>query len=121
LLGGEERVFRVTPVQVDPKTWVLAIQGAIDLSNVAELQEEFTALFEKGIYRIIVDLERVSFISSAGFGCLLNSRETILTEGGSLVFAGTTRHVREIFDLLGISSFLSFAPDLGGARALLER
>jgi len=27
----------------------------------------------------------------------------------------------DIFDLLGISSFLSFAPDLGGALALLER
>jgi anti-anti-sigma factor len=100
---------------------VLTVQGSIDLSNVAELQEAFAAVFEKGLYRIILDLERVTFISSAGFGCLLNSRETILTQGGSLVFAGTNRHVREIFDLLGISTFLSFAPDLGGALALLER
>ena len=114
-------MFRVTPVPVDPKTMVLAVQGAIDLSSLAELQEAFAAVFEKGLYRIILDLERVTFISSAGFGCLLNSRETILTQGGSLVFAGTTRHVREIFDLLGISSFLSFAPDLGGALALMER
>jgi anti-anti-sigma factor len=117
----DARVFRITQVQIDPKTMVLAVQGAIDLSNVAEMQEAFSAVFEKGFYRIIVDLERVSFISSAGFGCLLNSRETILTQGGNLVFAGTTRHVREIFDLLGISSFLSFAPDLGGALALMER
>ena len=114
-------MFRVTPVQVDPKTWALAIQGAIDLSNLAELQEAFADLFSKGHYQIVIDLERVTFISSAGFGCLLNSRETILTQGGSLIFAGTTRHVREIFDLLGISSFLSFAPDVGGALALLER
>lgn len=114
-------MFRVTPVQIDPKTWVLAVQGAIDINSLPTLQEAFTEVFEKGFYRIIIDLERVTFISSAGFGCLLNSRETIIAQGGTLVFAGTSRHVREIFDLLGISSFLSFAPDLGGALALLER
>jgi len=107
-------------VQYDTRTWVLAVDGAIDLSNVSKLQEAFDALFSKGLYRIIVDLERVSFISSAGFGCLLNSRDVILKNGGSLVFAGTKRRVREIFDLLGITSFLSFAPDLGGALAQME-
>ena len=113
-------MFRITPVQYDAKTWVLAIDGAIDLSNVAELQRAFDSLFEKGQYRIILDLERVTFIASAGFGCLLNSRDTILANGGSLVFAGTNRRVREIFDLLGITSFLRFAPDLGGALAQME-
>ena len=113
-------MFRITPVQVDPKTLVLAIHGAIDFSNVTELQEAFEDAFEKGFYRLIVDLERVTFISSAGFGCLLNSRDVILKQGGSLVFAGTNHRVREIFDLLGITSFLRFAPDLGGALALME-
>ncbi|HEX2550192.1 MAG TPA: STAS domain-containing protein, partial [Nocardioidaceae bacterium] len=118
--GWEGDVSRITPVQYDSKTWVLAVQGAIDLSNVAEFQDSFNALFDKGIYRIILDLERVTFIASAGFGCLLNSRDVILKNGGSLVFAGTNHRVREIFDLLGITSFLRFAPDLGGALALME-
>src|SRR4030095_13587507 len=98
LLGGEVSVFRVTPVQVDPKTWVLAVQGAIDLSNLPAFQESFEEVFEKGFYRIIIDLERVTFISSAGFRCLLDSRETILAKGGTMVFDVTTRHVRDNFD-----------------------
>jgi len=110
-------VLRITPVQYDPKNWVLALDGAIDLSNIEELQKAFDDLFSKDIYRIIVDLERITFIASAGFGCLLNAREVVLKNGGGLVFAGTNRRVREIFDLLGITSFLRFAPDLGGALA----
>ena len=111
---------RITSVPYDSNTWVLAVDGAIDLSNVEHLQESFEALFGKGIYRIILDLERVTFIASAGFGCLLNARDVVLGHGGGLVFAGTNRRVREIFDLLGITSFLRFAPDLGGAVAQME-
>jgi anti-sigma B factor antagonist len=100
---------------------VLSIEGSVDLANVPELQEALQGLFDKRIYRIILDIERVTFISSAGFGIFLHARETVLRHGGDLVFAGTNSRVREIFDLLGITSFLRFAPDVGGARAQLER
>ena len=116
-MDWEGAVLRITPVQYDPNTWVLAVDGSVDLSNVAELQEAFDALFSKGIYRIIVEMERVAFIASAGFGCLLYARDIVLKNGGGLVFAGTNRRVREIFDLLGITSLLRFSPDLGGALA----
>jgi anti-sigma B factor antagonist len=105
----------------NPTTGVLSIEGAVDLSNVPELHEAMQALFDKGIFRIVLDVERVSFISSAGFGILLNARETVLRHAGGLVFAGTNSRVREIFDLLGISTFLRFAPDVGGALTQLER
>ena len=112
-------MFRTATIQHDADSWVLAVEGAVDLSNVARLQEAFDALFEKGVYRIIVDLEHVTFIASAGFGCLLSSRETVLRNGGGIVFAGTNRRVREIFELLGLTSILRFSPDVAGALALM--
>ena len=113
-------MFAIRSRSVDPVTWVISIEGSVDLSNVPEVQEAIQALFDKRIYRIILDIERVSFISSAGFGIFLSARETVLRQGGDLVFAGTNSRVREIFDLLGITAFLRFAPDVGGARAQLE-
>jgi anti-sigma B factor antagonist len=114
-------MFAIRSRSVDPSTWVISVEGSVDLANVPELQEAIQHLFEQRIYRIILDIERVSFISSAGFGIFLHARETVLRHGGDLVFAGTNARVREIFDLLGITSFLRFAPDVGGARAQLER
>ena len=113
-------MLKLTTVPYDGKTWVLVLDGSLDLSNVEDLRDAFDALFTKKIYRIIVDLERVAFIASAGFGCLLHARDVVLENGGGLVFAGTNHRVREIFDLLGITSFLRFAPDLGGALAQME-
>jgi anti-anti-sigma factor len=113
-------MLKITSVPYDPRTWVLVLDGSLDLSNVEDLRDAFDALFDKKIYRIILDLERVAFIASAGFGCLLHARDVVLDNGGGLVFAGTHSRVREIFDLLGITSFLRFAPDLGGALAQME-
>ena len=42
----------ITSVPYDQKTWVLGIQGDVDLSNVSELQEAMDELFAKGTYRI---------------------------------------------------------------------
>jgi anti-sigma B factor antagonist len=114
-------MFAIRSRSCDPATWVISIEGSVDLSNVPEVQEAIQHLFDQRIYRIILDIERVSFISSAGFGVFLHARETVLRHGGDLVFAGTNSRVREIFDLLGITSFLRFAPDVGGARAQLEQ
>ncbi len=113
-------MLRIHSTQRDPRTWVLAVEGAVDHSTVPQLQEEFDALLGKGLNRLVVDLERVAFIASAGFGCLLNVREAVRERGGDLVFAGTNARVREIFDLLGMTSLLYFAPDVGSALAQLE-
>lgn len=117
---GGKAAFRITAVPVDPRTHVLAVQGAIDFASVRKLEEAFESLFKQGIYRICLELERVTFIASAGFGCLLGARDVVLKHDGDLVFAGAKSHVREIFDILGITSILHFAPDLGGALAQLE-
>jgi anti-sigma B factor antagonist len=112
--------YRTFSLSSDPKTWVLSIQGSVDFANVSELEESFNTLFAQGVYQIILDLEKLTFISSAGVGCLLGARENVLRHEGELVFAGTTTRISEIFDLLGIESFFRFAPDLGGALAQLE-
>lgn len=114
-------MFKVRSVKSHANTWVLAIEGAVDSSSAPELQEALESLFKQGIYSIILDLERVTFLASAGLGCLLNARDTVLKHAGELVLAGTNSRIREIFDLLGVSAFLRFAPDLGGAQAQLER
>jgi anti-sigma B factor antagonist len=116
----EKAVFKVSPLQSPAKISVLSIEGSVDLSNVARLKETFEGLFAKGVYKIVLDLEKVTFIASAGLGCLLTARDVVLKHAGNMVFSGTNAKVREVFDLLGITSLLRFAPDLAQAQAQLE-
>jgi anti-sigma B factor antagonist len=113
--------MKIHAASLAPKSWVLAVEGPIDVSNVSKLKDAFDALFAKGVYQIILDLEKVTFIASAGLGCLLTARDVVLKNAGDLVFAGTNSTVREVFDLLGITSLLRFARDLAEARAQLGK
>ena len=116
----EKAMFRISDVKSASRISVLAIEGAIDLSNVSRLKEAFEGLFAKGVYKIVLDLEKVTFIASAGLGCLLTARDIVMKHAGNMVFAGTNAKVREVFELLGITGLLRFAPDLAHAQAQLE-
>jgi anti-sigma B factor antagonist len=116
----EKAVFRIRSLQSPSRISVVAIEGAIDLSNVSKLKDAFEGLFARGVFKIVLDLEKVTFIASAGLGCLLTARDVVLKHAGNMVFAGMNSKVREVFDLLGITSLLRFAPDLANAQAQLE-
>jgi anti-sigma B factor antagonist len=116
----EKAVFRISSLKSASKISVLAIEGAVDMSNVTRLKEAFEGLFATGVYKIVLDLEKVTFIASAGLGCLLTARDVVLKHAGNMVFSGTNAKVREVFDLLGITNLLRFAPDLAHAQAQLE-
>jgi len=118
--SDEKAMFRISDLKSASKISLLVIEGAIDLSNVSRLKEAFDGLFAKGVYKIVLDLEKVTFIASAGLGCLLTARDAVMNHAGSMVFTGTNTKVREVFDLLGITSLLRFAPDLANAQAQLE-
>jgi len=120
LTSAGRAMLQVQCVQRDPRTWVLVVDGAVDHSTVPQLREAFNALLEKGLKRLVIDLERVAFIASAGFSYFLNLRGVIREREGEVVFAGTSARVREVFDLLGVTSFLRFAPDVCSALAQLE-
>src|SRR5918911_3661642 len=108
-------MFKVSSVPCDATSSVLAVEGEIDVSSVLKLKEAFDGLFAKGVYRIILDIEKITFIASAGLGCLLTARDVVLKHAGNLILAGKNPKVVEVFDLLGISSLLRFAPTLAGA------
>ena len=74
-------MLQVQCVQRDPTTWVLVVEGAVDHSTAPQLREAFNALLEKGLKRLVIDLERVAFIASAGFSYFLNVRGVIRERG----------------------------------------
>ena len=113
-------MFKVSSTPFEPKASLLRIEGEIDVATASKMKEAFESLFAKGVYRIVLDIEKITFIASAGLGCLLTARDVILKHAGNLILAGKNPKVVEVFELLGIASLLRFAPTLDGARAQLN-
>jgi anti-anti-sigma factor len=88
---------------------VIKIGGTIDINTVSRVSEEFDKVFARKIYRIIVDLNDTSYVSTAGYGAFIAAFHTSSKNGGDIVFLGASQNIREIFNVLGLSLMLKFA------------
>ena len=81
----------------------IEIQGFLDAHTFEDMEREVDSLFRKGIYRIVANLQRLSYISSAGAGVFIGATGQAQEKNGNIVLFGLTPGVREVFDLLGLS------------------
>ena len=96
---------------------VLRLSGALDAHNFDEVDNIFQELFAEDSYKIVLDMEDVSYISSAGVGTLVNSTMQCKENGGNLVLIKISDRLREVLTELGLLDILQHADDLKPALA----
>jgi anti-sigma B factor antagonist len=90
---------------------VLRVSGYVDTTTSPELERRMQALLREKRYHIVVDLSRVEYISSAGWGIFISEIREIREAGGDLKLAGMVADVREVFDLLEFENILQAFPE----------
>ena len=97
---------------------VIAIEGDLDHSNIGVLNEVLAAHMSNGEYCLLLDLERCSYIDSAGLGAMLNLLRTIQGKG-TLAVAAPSPHIRRVLDISGLPGTQGFQiyDDLAAGRS----
>lgn len=76
--------------------------GRIDSQTAPQLAEAFEDINEADRFKIVLDMSRVDFISSAGLRVLISTQKTCKRwNRGELVLAGVPQRVHEAMDLAG--------------------
>ncbi len=75
---------------------VVQISGEINISTSPELRK----LFEKeALKKIVVDLEKVTYIDSSGLATLVEILKRTKNQGGSLGLSGMSDKVKSLFEI----------------------
>jgi len=90
---------------------VLRVSGYVDTTTSPELERRLEALLREKRYHIVIDLGRVEYISSAGWGIFISEIREIREHGGDLKLSGMVADVREVFDLLEFENILQAYPE----------
>ena len=90
---------------------LLRVSGYVDTTTSPDLERRLQALLREKRYHVVVDLTRVEYISSAGWGIFISEIREIREQGGDLKLAGMIPDVREVFDLLEFENILQSYPD----------
>jgi anti-anti-sigma factor len=82
---------------------VLSVDGRVDASNAAILEQKILAAIAAGENRLVIDCARLEYMSSAGLRVLLVAAKR-LSSTGKLGVASLNNQIRDIFDIAGFSS-----------------
>src|SRR5689334_25011671 len=97
---------------------IAAVTGEIDISTVAQLRERLFELADNG-GTLIVDLNRVTFIDSAGLGALVGTARRAAAHGGSLHAVCARPQTRKLLWLTGVDRRIPLAATVDGALMFL--
>lgn len=79
---------------------IIRVGGYIDTTTSSELERALDSLLKAGIFRVIIDLGNVDYISSAGWGIFISEIKGIRERSGDLKLARMIPDVYEVFELL---------------------
>ena len=97
---------------------IAAVTGDIDISTVTRLRERLFGLADGG-QTLIVDLNRVTFIDSAGLGALVGAARRAAAHGGSLHAVCARPQTRRLLWLTGVDRRIPLAATVDGALMFL--
>ncbi len=87
----------------NPACTVVDVEGFLDAYTVAELEEAFNNLIKEKKFKLIVNLAKLDYISSAGLGTFMGVIDEIRDNDGDIVLTNLSPKIYKVFDLLGFS------------------
>ena len=86
---------------------IFQVNGEINLSTSPELRRLFEGQPSK---RVVVDLEKVSYIDISGLATLVEMLKRVLSQGGAFVLAGMSEKVKSLFEITKLDRLFSIFP-----------
>jgi anti-sigma B factor antagonist len=89
--------------QLNGGIMLIKASGFLDAHTFEEMENVIEDLFRQQVFKIIVLLDKLDYISSAGAGVFIGAVGTATANGGNIVLLKPSPNVKEVFDLLGLS------------------
>jgi len=86
------------------------VSGRLDAATSVEADKQFGEVIAAGNVKLLFDLSKLEYISSAGLRVLLVVAKKIQQKGGMIALAALTPNVKEVFEISGFSAIFKIFP-----------
>ncbi len=97
----------------------ICVDGRIDGSNVVEFEETVRTLIGDEDRAVILDLEKLLYVSSAGLRALLLTGKTLKGRNSELVLCSLPGPIRRVFEISGFDKLFAIHTSRGEALSSL--
>ena len=95
--------------------------GFINAHTVREFEGALERLVAERRFTILINCEKLHYISSAGLGAIMGLIETVRDNGGDILLSNLQENVFAIFDTLGFTQLYRVFPNEDEALAAAPR
>jgi stage II sporulation protein AA (anti-sigma F factor antagonist) len=99
------------------QAWVFAIGGRLDAQSAGQAEASVRQWLAEGSSRLVGDLSKLDYISSAGLRVMLVAAKAVKATGGGICLFGLKAPVRAVFDIAGFSAIIPILDDRAAALA----
>jgi anti-anti-sigma factor len=118
---AQSKTTRIVATQPTAVVYELKLSGELGRSAIEGLDKAIREAFSRKVFRIALDMEGVSYISSTVITLLIDFTRSARKNGGDILLAGMPEKLTHIFHLLGMSGDLAFAKNREEALQVLNR
>ena len=86
---------------------ILAFSGTLDTNTSPDAESSINGLIDDGVRKLLINFDKLDYISSAGLRILLATGKRLSHEGGALRICGLNPVVQDVFDISGFASILN--------------
>ncbi|HEX7900674.1 MAG TPA: anti-sigma factor antagonist [Planctomycetota bacterium] len=111
---------RSQPILDLPHSAEIVIDGGVGAANARDFKDKIDAAIGRRTSYLILHMANVSYVSSSGFGYLLDLAMMVERRGGAVVLVETQPKVKVVLSNLGLANYFRFEHSAEVARAFLR-
>ena len=100
---------------------IFSLAGRLDSSSSPEFDKRIVLAMENGFRYIILDCQKLDYITSAGLRVVVKTAKKLKPEQGQIVLCAMADYVKEVFEIAGFDSFLPILPTLEDGIKMVTR
>jgi len=91
---------------------IFNVKGSLDSNTSSELEAKIYTALESGQRKLIINLEKLEYISSAGLRVMLKTTKDLKRLDGNIVLCSLQDYVREVFEIAGFDGYMNIEKNL---------
>jgi len=92
----------------DDSIRILNCEGYLNFETYDYAKEILARLFRNKLYKIVFNLENISYVASSGWAIFLGNLEVARQAGGDIKLAAMPQQVKFVFDALELNNVIEF-------------
>ena len=86
----------------------ISLEGRLDILTSSELEAALAGALD-GVEKLVFDMSKLEYISSAGLRVLLSTQKKLVSRGGQMLCKDLNETVKEVFEVTGFSDIIRIA------------